>query len=111
VFAAVLVVVVAILAIFGNMAARLMPAAVLTGKQTQALDDLHKNQVDADLGRREEETKKLRKEIKKQDTVVEEHDEKLKQIEDSARKEDDRIVNEAGMSVEEINEWRRRQGR
>ena len=80
-------------------------------KQVQALDDLHRQQVDTKLEEQEADVAASEADTKKHDAVVAAHGEKLKEIENKAREDDVKIIDNAGMTVSEINEWRRRQGR
>lgn len=80
-------------------------------KQVQALDDLHRAQVDDQLEEQEADVAASEAETKKHDASVVAHGEELKKIEAKAREDDVKIIDNAGMTVSEINEWRRRQGR
>lgn len=83
---------------------------IKTQKQLQALDDLHKKQVDATLKKQEAKVTALEKEIKKHDADVQAGVTELKAIGEQAVELDNSLTEKTKPSVADIDKWRDEHG-
>lgn len=107
--AAIFVGVIVVLLVLGRVFAK--SSQGLTAKQSGALDDLHQKQVNTTLKEQEAAVVASESDTASFDDAIAASKDTLKKIENKARADDADVVNNAGMTVEELNEWRKRQGR